>query len=85
MIKRYYPTFSGVILERYFREKAIENEKYTLIANEFDKTVEIYKIKRNRMNIDFTVLEGKVKTMLTAVHLFDGYNIEAIGLDMQDI
>lgn len=37
------------------------------------------------MNIDFTVLEGKVKTMLTAVHLFDGYNIEAIGLDMQDI
>ncbi len=101
LIKRYYPTFSGVILERYFREKAIENEKYTLIgswwnrkgeneidrvaANEFDKTVEIYEIKRNRMNIDFTVLEGKVKTMLTAVHLFDGYNIEAIGLDMQDI
>lgn len=101
LIKRDYPTFSGLILERYFRAKAIESEKYTLIgrwwdrkgeneidmvaANEFDKTVEIYEIKRNRKNIDFTDLEEKVKTMLTAVHLFNGYDIETKGLDMQDM
>lgn len=101
LIKRDYPTFSGLILERYFREKAIESEKYTLIgrwwdrkgeneidmvaSNEFDKTAEIYEIKRNRKNIDFTALEEKVKTMLTAVHLFNGYDIETKGLDMQDM
>ena len=54
-------------------------------ANEFDKTVEIYEIKRNRKNIDFTDLEEKVKTMLTAVPLFNGYDIETKGLDMQDM
>lgn len=101
LIKRDYPTFSGVILERYFREKAIESDKYTLIgrwwdrkgeheidmvaSNEFDKTVEIYEIKRNRKNIDFVVLEEKVKTMLSTVHLFNGYDIEAKGLDIQDM
>ena len=101
LIKRDYPTFSGLTLERYFREKAIESEKYTLIgrwwdrkgeneidmvaANEFDKTVEIYEIKRNRKNIEFTVLEEKVKTMLTTVHLFNGYDIETKGLDIQDM
>lgn len=36
-IKRDYPTFSGVILERYFREKAIESEQYTLIGRWWDR------------------------------------------------
>ena len=101
LIKRDYPTFSGLTLERYFREKAIESEKYTLIgrwwnrkgeneidmvaANEFEKKVEIYEIKRNRKNIDFTALDEKVKTMLTTGHLFNGYDIETKGLDMQDM
>lgn len=101
LIMRDYPTFSGVILERYFREKAIESERYTLIgrwwdrkgeneidmvvSNEFDKVATIYEIKRNRKNIDFSVLEGKVKTMLATVHLFNGFDIETRGLDMQDM
>lgn len=101
LIKRDYPSFSGLTLERYFREKAIESENYTLIgrwwnrkgeneidmvaSNEFDKKVEIYEIKRNRKNIEFTVLEEKVKTMQTAVNLFNGYDIETKGLDMQDM
>lgn len=54
-------------------------------SNEFEKKVEIYEIKRNRRNIDFSLLEEKVKTMLTAVHLFNGYDIETKGLDMQDM
>ena len=54
-------------------------------SNEFDKTVKIYEIKRNRKNIDFTALEQKVKTMLIAVHLFNGYDVEIKGLDMQDM
>ena len=101
LVKRDYPTFSGLILERYFREKAIESERYTLIgrwwdrkgeneidmvaANEFDKKVEIYEIKRNRKNIDFTALAEKVRTMLDTVTLFNGYSTETKGLDMQDM
>lgn len=101
LIMRDYPTFSGAILERYFRDKAIESEKYTLIgqwwdrkgeneidmiaANELDKKVEIYKIKRQRKNIDLSVLKEKVETMLSSAHLFPDYDIEIKGLDMQDM
>lgn len=101
LIKRDYPTYSGKILERYFIDKAIESGGYTLIgqwwdrkgeneidmitANELDKTVEIYEIKRNRQKIDMSALEQKVKIMLTTVHLFNGYHIETKGLDLQDM
>ena len=56
-----------------------------IAANEFEKKVEVYEIKRNRKNIDFTLLDEKVKTMLATVHLFNGYDIEIKGLDMQDM
>lgn len=56
-----------------------------IAANEFDNKVEVYEIKRNRKNIDLSVLEEKVKVMLTTVHLFNGYDIETKGLDMQDM
>lgn len=101
LIKRDYTTFSGLILERYFRDKAKESNQYTLIgrwwnrkgeneidmiaANELNKSVEIYEIKRNRKNIEISVLEEKVKEMLNAVHLFKGYEIEIKGLDMEDM
>lgn len=35
--------------------------------------------------MDFTALDEKVKTMLTTGHLFNGYDIETKGLDMQDM
>lgn len=101
LIKRDYPIYSGKILERYFIDKAIESGRYTLIgqwwdrkgeneidmitANELDKTVEIYEIKRNRQKIDMPLLEQKVKVMLTTAHLFNGYDIETKGLDLQDM
>lgn len=101
LIKRDYPTFSGLTLERYFREKAKESQCYTLIgrwwdrkgeneidmiaANELDKTLEICEIKRNRKNIDLEVLEKKTAQMLTATHLFNGYECHLRALDLQDM
>lgn len=101
LIKRDYTTFSGLTLERYFVDKAKESKRYTHIgrwwdrkgeneidmiaANELDKKVEIYEIKRNRKNVDFSALEEKTQKMLGAVHLFNGYDIEVKGLDMQDM
>lgn len=101
LIKRDYTTYSGVILERYFIDRAIESNQYTLIgrwwdrkgeneidmiaANEIDKKVEVYEIKRNRKNIDFFALEDKAKVMLSRVDLFNGYEIELNGMDMLDM
>ncbi|MDE6668283.1 MAG: DUF234 domain-containing protein, partial [Muribaculaceae bacterium] len=101
LIKRDYPTFSGIMLERYFREKAIESQAYTLIgnwwdrkgenemdmiaANEFDKTATIYEIKRNRKNINFSALEEKGRKMLETFPVFNGYSIDYKGLDMEDM
>lgn len=101
LIRRDYPTFSGLTLKRYFRAKAMESKQYTLIgrwwdrkgeneigmiaANELDKKAEIYEIKHNRKNIDFSALEAKAKKMLESVNLFNGYDIEIKGLDMQDM
>lgn len=101
LIKRDYPTFSGLILERYFIDKAKESMRYTLVgkwwdrkgeneidmitANEIDKKVEIYEIKRNRKNIDFSLLENKTEKMLESVHIFSGYDMEIKGLDMQQM
>lgn len=101
LIHRDYPTFSGLMLERYFRAKAMESKRYTLIghwwdrkgenevdmiaANEFDKTVAIYEIKRNRKNINYKALEEKASLILNSVDLFKGYKSECIGLDMADM
>lgn len=101
LVRRDYPTFSGAMLERYFRDKAKESRRYTLIgrwwdrkgeneidmiaANEIDKTVEICEIKRNGKNIDRAILEAKSRTMLAAVNIFADYQIRFSALDMNDM
>ncbi|MDE6463066.1 MAG: ATP-binding protein [Muribaculaceae bacterium] len=101
LIKRDYPTFSGLILERYFREKAIESGKYTIIgrwwdrkgeneidmvaANELEKELEVYEIKRNRKNINLATLKEKTKIMLDTVNIFNDYEVKIKGIDMQDM
>lgn len=101
LIHRDYPTFSGLMLERYFRAKAKEIKLYTLIghwwdrkgvnevdmiaANEFDKTVAIYEIKRKRKNINYKALEEKASLILNSVDLFKGFKSECIGLDIADM
>lgn len=101
LIKRDYATFSGISLERYFREKAKESKRYTLIgrwwdrkgqneidmiaANEIDKTLEIYEIKRNRKNIDFKLLEEKKNKFLASVPSFEEYDIVTKGLDIDNM
>ena len=101
LIRRDYPTFSGLTLERYFRDKAIESNQFTLIgrwwdrkgeneidmiaANELDKTVKFFEIKRHRKNIDFTKLDEKVQKMLGNVHIFNDFTISTQGLDMEDM
>ena len=101
LIRRDYPTFSGIALERYFREKAIASKRYTMIgrwwdrkgqneidmiaANELEKTAVFCEIKRNRKNIDLALLEEKVKRMQESSGLFNDYELRLKGLDMADM
>lgn len=101
LIKRDFATFSGRALEKYFKDKLKESKRYTLIgrwwdrkgeyeidmiaANELEKTVEIYEIKRNRKNIDFSALQEKTDKLMSSVHLFAGYDVTLKGADMYDM
>lgn len=101
LIRRDYATFSGKMLERYFYAKAAESGKYTILgrwwdrkgeneidliaANEIDKTAEIYEIKRQRRNINFAALDGKVSVMLPQVEALSGCDVEVGGLDMDNM
>ena len=80
IIERDFPTFSGLMLERYFRGKYIEAGQYTdiggfwdrkgeneidLIAvNEFDRTIDFAEIKRNPERIDWGLLKQKGERFL---------------------
>ncbi|MGN0220070.1 MAG: DUF234 domain-containing protein [Muribaculaceae bacterium] len=101
LIKRDYPTFSGLMLERYSRACAVESKRFTLIgrwwdrkgendidmiaANELEKCVDVCEIKRNRKNISHAVLEDKTRVMLTAINMFVDYKVELKGLDIDDM
>ena len=101
IIKRDYTTFSGFMLERYFRAAAIESKRFTRIgrwwdrkgeneidmvaANEIDNTLDVFEIKRNRKNINFRALEEKTKNMLESTAIFNGFSVSTVGLDMLDM
>lgn len=101
LIKRDFATFSGRALEKYFKDKLKDSKRYTLIgrwwdrkgeyeidmiaANELEKTVEIYEIKRNRKNIDFSALQEKTDKLMSSANLFTGYDVTLKGADMYDM
>ena len=101
IIERDYTTFSGKILERYFREKFIEQGGFTKIGafwdktgqneidlialNELNKTAFITEIKRNEKHIRYNILKEKVVNMLAKTGELKGYNIEYKGLSLIDM
>lgn len=80
VIRRDYATFSGLMLERYFKSKYKERGKHTdlgrfwdrkgeneidLIAvNELEKTIEFVEIKRNASRANLSKLESKASHFL---------------------
>jgi len=101
IIERDYTTFSGRILERYFREKLIEQGRFTKIGafwdrtgqneidlitlNELDKTAFIAEIKRNEKHICYSVLKEKAANMLAKTGELKEYNIEYKGLSLNEM
>jgi predicted AAA+ superfamily ATPase len=96
-----YEAYSGRILEAYFRESLIEQGLFTRIGywhsrngqNEIDiigqdesaKKAVFYEVKRQKDNIDIAVLKEKAQAFLTATHEFKKYDIEYVGVSMEDM
>lgn len=101
IINRDYETFSGLMLERYFRRVLIESRAFTRIGgwwdrkgeNEIDIVAEneltgeatFFEVKRKADNIDMDVLERKAAAFLRATGELKGYRISYKGLSMDDM
>ena len=101
IINRDYETFSGLMLERYFRRVLIERQAYTRIGgwwdrkgeneidivaeNELNDEATFFEVKRKAGNIDMEVLEHKAAAFLRATGEFKGYKIFYKGLSMDDM
>ena len=101
IITRDYETFSGLMLERYFKRVLIESREYTRIGswwdrkgeNEIDIVAEnelnddavFIEVKRKAENFDAGVLNDKVAVFIRATGEFKGYSIAMKGLSMEDM
>jgi AAA+ ATPase superfamily predicted ATPase len=101
IVNRDYATFSGKVLERYFRTKLIEEKGITRIGgywdrkgeteidlisvNELDKTAEFIEVKRNPANIDMEKLRQKSYYFLRSTGQLKDYQLRYRGLSLADI
>jgi len=95
---RDYKTYSGIILERYFREKISKemnlsqlgsywetgnkNEIDIVALNEYEKTALIAEVKRNKDKIDLKILNEKSDKLLKNLV---GYKINYQGFSMDEM
>ncbi|GHT61329.1 ATPase [Bacteroidia bacterium] len=98
IIERDYQTYSGLILEKYFREKIIATENLSAIGsywesgnqneidivalNEYEKTAIIAEVKRNKDKINLHILQNKAENL---VKKLAGYTTEYRGLSLEDM
>jgi uncharacterized protein len=101
LISRDYSTYSGRILERYFRTKYIEEKKLTRIGgywdrkgeteidliavNELEQRAEIIEVKRNAKNIDLELLKEKAYHFRKSTGELKDYRIVYKGLSLEDM
>lgn len=101
IINRDYETFSGLMLERYFRQVLVERKAYTRIGswwdrkgeneidivaeNELDNEAVFFEVKRKSENIDRSALEEKAAVFRRATGEFKGYAVSCRGLSMDDM
>ncbi len=101
IVSRDYSTYSGKILERYFRTKLIEEENITMIGgywdrrgeteidlisvNELKKRAEIIEVKRNSANIEIEKLKEKAYNFKKYTGQLKDYQIVYKGLSLSDM
>ena len=101
IVKRDYETYSGRVLEDYFREMLREEGKYTRIGywhsrngeneidiiaqDELEKSVEFYEVKRQSKEINLATLQRKADVFLQTTHEFKKHSVVCKGLSMEDM
>lgn len=101
IIRRDYETFSGKMLENYFKEKLAEEQQFTQIdnwwsrngeteidiiaVNELTKRAVFYEVKRQAKELDPSSLEAHTSEFLIATRQLKKYFITHQGLSMQDM
>lgn len=101
IIEHDYETFSGWMLERYFRRSLQESGRYTRIGNWWDRkgeneidiiaedesssAVEFYEVKRQARNIQLGLLRQKAEVFLKATGAFKDCQITYRGLSLEDM
>ncbi|GHT80616.1 ATPase [Bacteroidia bacterium] len=80
VVERDYETYSGLVLEKYFRTQLIETKQFSAIGsywdrrgeneidiiaeNEMEKRLVFYEVKRNEKRINLSVLENKASEIV---------------------
>ncbi|MBR6828988.1 MAG: ATP-binding protein, partial [Paludibacteraceae bacterium] len=98
IIRRDYETFSGKMLENYFKEKLAEEQQFTRIdnwwsrngeteidiiaINELTKQAAFYEVKRQAKELDSSTLDTNVNEFLIATRQLKKYSISYFGLSM---
>ena len=98
IVERGYEQYTGLVLEQYFRQKWMEEERVTLVGNywdrkgqneidmialnDIDKTAVVAEIKRQRKKFSPTELAEKTTTLNKNL---SKYTVNQIGLSMEDM
>lgn len=98
IVERGYEQYSGLVLEQYFRQKWMEEERVTQVGNywdrkgvneidmiainEIDKKAVVAEVKRQRKKLNSLELAGKVSTISKKLAK---YEVRQIGLTMEDM
>ena len=96
-----YDVFSGIMLERYFREVIKEKEKFSRIGqwwdrkgeneidivaiDEFERLIEFYEVKRNPGKISLLALENKIMQFMQVNPEMAKYTRKEEGLSLKDM
>lgn len=101
IVRRDYPTYSGLMLERYFRQQAQESGQHThigsfwdrkgeneidfIVLNEVSKQLTIGEIKRQSKNISTKLLIDKVNYFLSVHPELKSYQLNQKELSLEDM
>lgn len=101
IIERDYNTYSGSVLERFYREHLIEQRRYTQIGywhdnhgnneidiiglNELDKQIDFYEVKRQKKSINIGILKSKADAFFQMHKQYKEYTTTYKGLSLEDL
>ena len=101
ILRRDYETFSGFALEGYFREKFVEERRYTKIGSWWDRKgeneidlicedeqrnrLDLFEVKRDPTRLDLNALEKKAEALLRKNPELNSRKITFGGLSLEDL